>query len=172
MRELSEKLLSLTRQRSLIAGVGNVLKGDDGAGSFLVNELKSKIHGEFLDCGTVPENYLEKIIAYNPATLVIVDAMELGEVPGTMKIIGADELDFKGLSTHSLSLDVFAGYLRNRIKEIKILILGIQPKQCGIGHDLSEEVRDAINALAKCVLAMSLNTKRQVHKKIKKKTSN
>ncbi|MHC4647512.1 MAG: hydrogenase maturation protease, partial [Planctomycetota bacterium] len=83
--ELFEQLRKLRSSRTVIVGIGNTLKGDDGAGPLICEHLSAAgVSAELIDAGTVPENYIQPIIRKAPENLVIVDAMEFGASPGTV----------------------------------------------------------------------------------------
>ena len=145
MSNLSREFLELLRQKTLIIGIGNALKGDDSVGIVLLDRLKCKVDAEFLDCGIAPENFLEKIAVAFPETLIIIDAVDLGEAPGTMRIIKAVDIEEGGISTHSLSPRIFIEYIETRLKGTSTFILAIQPGNCNLGKGLSREVGEAID---------------------------
>lgn len=149
MRDLADILLKLINGQTVFAGVGNSLKGDDGAGPYFIEKIKNNSSLKCINCENAPENYIEKIVTLNPQTLIIIDATELGESLGTIRLLKTDELESLGLGTHNISLNVFTSYIENRIKGIRIYILAIQPKQCLLGHSLSAEVENSINTLLK-----------------------
>ena len=145
MNNLSGKFLDLLEPPALIVGVGNLLKGDDAAGIMLMERLKGVITAPFLDCGVAPENYLEKIVSIAPHTVIILDAVDLDQTPGTIRIMKAGEIAQGGISTHSLSLRMFFDYLNTRLEAINIFLLGIQPQSVALGEGLSEKVNTAID---------------------------
>ncbi len=61
-KELSEQLNKLRNSATVIIGIGNTLKGDDGAGPLVCEQLSGKVCAELIDAGTVPENYIQTII--------------------------------------------------------------------------------------------------------------
>jgi len=54
--EVLEKLRKLRGYRTIIVGIGNTLKGDDGAGPLVCQQLYGKVCAGVMDVGTVPEN--------------------------------------------------------------------------------------------------------------------
>ena len=133
-----------SKRKALIVGIGNTLKGDDGVGIVLLQLLKDKVDAVFMDCGIAPENYLGKMVEINPQIIIVIDAVELHEIPGTMQIIEASELVEGGLSTHSLSPGLFIDYLQNMLSTVRVFILAVQPKKCSFGEGLSTEVSEAV----------------------------
>jgi len=145
----SSKFLELLKSGTLIVGVGNPLRGDDGAGIVLMQRLKGIVTAEFLDCGVAPENYLEKIAGIAPRTVVILDAVDLKQPPGTIRLINAEAIARGGISTHSISLRMFTDYLNQRLEEVAIFVLGIQPLSVTLGEGLSDEVERSIDLFVK-----------------------
>ena len=164
MIDLAKKLFILSSSGTVVAGVGNSLKGDDGSGPYFIGKLRNILPAHFIDCGISPENYLEKIIALNPEKIIIVDAVDFGKQPGFMKIFPINEIDTKAISTHNLSLDIFAGYLQCRIKKIEIFILGIQPKKCSLASDISIEIKKGIDSLVRFFKKNKSNKKQECFK--------
>ncbi len=154
MKDLSREFLNLLSKKPLLVAIGNPLRGDDGAGIFLLDRLQGKIEARFLDGGTSPENYLAQIVHLAPAVVVFLDAVDLDEPPGTMRLLIPSELaGAAGVGTHGLSPRLAFDYLQSELKDVSIFILGIQPKNCRLGEGLSEEVKAAIEAFVKEITA-------------------
>ena len=77
-QHLFEKLNKLRGSSTVIVGIGNTLKGDDGAGPLICEQLNAKVCAEVIDAGTVPENYIQKIIKKAPQNLLVIDAIDFG----------------------------------------------------------------------------------------------
>ena len=58
---LHERLDELCGSRTVVLGVGNTLKGDDGVGPLVCERLAGKISATVIDAGTVPENHIGPI---------------------------------------------------------------------------------------------------------------
>ncbi|MBL7076556.1 MAG: hydrogenase maturation protease [Kiritimatiellae bacterium] len=142
-------LAALLQRDACLVGVGNRLKGDDAAGPLLVDALGSVPGVLCLDTGVAPENYLEQIVATGASIVVIVDAMDVGEAPGSVRLFEGASLT-GGLSTHALSLELVTDYLRAR-GVAEVWLLGIQPEHIGLDAELSSPVRCAINEIAAAV---------------------
>ncbi|MBU1354976.1 MAG: hydrogenase maturation protease [Candidatus Edwardsbacteria bacterium] len=148
MPDLFEYLGSLNGD-SLIIGVGNVLRGDDGFGPELVKNLSGRTKVNLLDGGETPEDLLSQIVQLAPARLVIADAVALGGMPGDAALLESDQLGKRiAVSTHNLSLLMFIKYLKEKLPELDIKILGVQPRGIEFGKGLSTEVRTTIDNLA------------------------
>jgi len=147
--ELKKRL----RGKVVIVGIGNTLRGDDGAGPELIKQLKnSKLSTlnsklSLMDVGEVPENYLGKIAEHKPDTIMLVDAVDFGSPPGSVRIIEQDTLKEEGCSTHNASIKLTMEYLRTKTKSL-VFLLGIQPmKNLQMASGLSEPVRQAIKRI-------------------------
>jgi len=128
-------------------GIGNPLRGDDAAGPELIKELRNSLRCLLLlDVGEVPENYLEKIVKEKPNTIVLVDAVDLGAPPGTIRIIEEGDIRDESLSTHNVSLRLVAKYLQ-RETSADVFLLGIQPKTIQFGKEISEPVRGGLEKI-------------------------
>jgi hydrogenase 3 maturation protease len=80
--ELFEQLNKLRGSKTIILGIGNTLKGDDGAGPAVCERIAGKICAEVIDAGTVPENYIQSIIKKAPQNLIIIDAVDFKSSEG------------------------------------------------------------------------------------------
>lgn len=145
----------ILKERVAIVGIGNILRGDDGLGPELIRMLKGSFpqKGRFLllDTGEAPENYLEKIVQYQPDTILLVDALDFAESPGSMTIIDRSELQESGLSTHNASIKLTMNYLNSRAK-CDVLLLGIQPANLEMGSSLSEPIKLALGRVEEDLL--------------------
>ncbi|MHC4517632.1 MAG: hydrogenase maturation protease [Planctomycetota bacterium] len=143
---LLDILGGLRGSKTVILGVGNVLKGDDAAGPLVCEGLRSNVSATVIDAGTVPENYIRPVIRASPENLLIVDAVDSGDTPGTVRVFKPDEVGAFALSTHALSFHLFADMIRQEIS-VEILVLGIQPTHTKLGEAASAAVRAAIDAV-------------------------
>lgn len=137
----------LVGKKVLILGVGNTMRGDDGAGPSLIAHLHGKVGAELIDAGDVPENYLGPILALKPEVIVMVDAADLGSAPGDIAVIEIDEISQRSISTHNASLDLAAKFLSASI-QVEIFLLGIQPASLDFGTQLTAAVAASVMALA------------------------
>ncbi|MBC8521591.1 MAG: hydrogenase 3 maturation endopeptidase HyCI [Methanomicrobia archaeon] len=141
-----ELLKNRLKGKVLILGVGNPLRGDDGAGPYLIEQLNGKIDAALLDCGEVPENFLGKIVQLRPDTILIIETVHLGASPGAAAIIDVDAFDRTSYSTHHASLRLFMNYLKIEIGA-EVFVLGIQPKKTEFGMKISNEVKKTLSIL-------------------------
>ncbi|MBN2067580.1 MAG: hydrogenase maturation protease, partial [Candidatus Diapherotrites archaeon] len=70
--------------KSVLMGIGNELKGDDGIGNAVAREFQGK-GWKPVECETVPENFIAIVKRERPELLVIVDAASMGLAPGQFR---------------------------------------------------------------------------------------
>ena len=150
-KSLLQQLNILRYSATVIVGIGNILKGDDGAGPFVCEQLKqANICADLIDAGTVPENYIQPIIKKAPQNLLVIDAIDFGAPPGAIRIFEPEQLNSHVISTHSLSPRLFVDMVCQDIS-IDVYFVGIQPAQIQLGQPLSQQVSLAIKQLSKAL---------------------
>ena len=137
----------------MILGIGNKMRGDDGAGSELAAQLAGRVSATVIDAEEVPENYLGPVIADNPEVLLILDAASMDAAPGSLAIIEMDNIAGSGLSTHSASLNLFLLVLQSEIQP-DTFILGVQPQNITFGAPISQPVSVAMEMIEKSLIEM------------------
>ncbi|MFC1461838.1 hydrogenase 3 maturation endopeptidase HyCI [Verrucomicrobiota bacterium] len=137
--------------KTCILGVGNRMKGDDGAGPMLIDRIAGRVKADCVDAGIVPENFLEKIIRMGPDTVLIVDALNFSGTPGDIRVLKPDAIASGGISSHALSLRMTCDYLNSRSR-VSVHIVGIQPASTELGQEeLSPQVSNALDTLCDCL---------------------
>ncbi len=145
--KLRTQLRKICERKTLVVGIGNTLKGDDGAGCVVCKRLADTFADLVIDAGTVPENYIGPIIAKRPEVLVVVDAIDFGGSAGEIKIFKPEELSSAAISTHTLSPRLFVDVICKSIP-VEVWFVGIGPGQTGLGEGLSKEVEEAVSMVA------------------------
>ena len=150
----------------LILGLGNPLRGDDGIGCRVVEELvrRGLPDGvEALDGGAAGLGLLN--LGEGGERVVVVDAAEMGRGPG--EIVRFTLADVRLASTpdrfsfHHAGLSealALADALGRALPEL--VIFGVQPVRVGWGEGLSPAVEAALPALVAAVLAEITNEER------------
>jgi len=143
------KLKNRLQGKVLIVGIGNPLRGDDGVGPEIIKRLNNPLPRLLLfDVGETPENYLGKIVKQKPDTMVLIDAVDFGSSPGTIKIIEKDDIKDESLSTHNASLNLVAKYLQKETSA-DVFLLGIQPETTEFGREISQPVREGLEKIVR-----------------------
>jgi hydrogenase maturation protease len=153
--------------RVLVMGVGNTLLQDDGIGVHVTESLRAGQTGDLpcfdpdldlIDGGTIGLSLLPDI--EDAAAVIVVDASELGEAPGTLRIFRDREIDQqlsgKRRTVHEVALaDLFAAAaIRGRSPEWRALI-AIQPASTELGLDLTPDVRAAIPKAREAIIGLA-----------------
>jgi hydrogenase 3 maturation protease len=137
-----------------LMGIGNNLRSDDAAGilvaralieSGLIGDLK---HVLVMDAGHAPENRTAELRRFAPDVVLLIDAAEMGETPGTIRWIQMEDLDGMSASTHSMPLSMLANYLTLEL-HCEVALLGIQPGSNDFGETVSAEVLQATDEIVK-----------------------
>lgn len=136
--------------RVLVLGIGNVLWADEGFGVRAVEELARRYrfpdHVRLLDGGTQGIYLVDQVRAAD--VLVVLDAVDYGLPPGTMKRIENEEvphfLGAKKMSLHQTGFqEVLMLALLTERYPSEVLLIGCQP----------EELEDYGGSLRPCVKA-------------------
>jgi len=152
--------------RIAIMGIGNTLRSDDAAGILVARALmKSRSHLDpkyvlVMDAGHAPENTTGEMRTFAPDTVLLIDAVEMGEVPGTIRWVEMEEIEGMSASTHSLPLSMLASYLNWELK-CDVALLGIQPKTNDVGETVSPEALQAIDLVVSAIHESLLTTQSQ-----------
>lgn len=151
-----EVLQETATRRVLVAGIGNIFLGDDGFGVEVVNHIDTSD----LPAGVTVADYgirgvhlsYELLDGYD--ALVLIDAMPLGEPPGTVVIFepDVDSVDPTSVDAHSMSPAVVLGLLAGLGGRVpRVVVVGCQPLTVDEGLGLSEPVASAVVPAAEIV---------------------
>jgi len=143
--------------RIAIVGIGNAFRSDDAAGiraahalmdSRVIRDIETVL---VMDGGHAPENATGQLRRFEPNIVLLIDAADMGEHPGTVRLIDLDEIEGMSASTHSLPLSMLANYL---VLELgcTVNLLGIQPKSNEVGELISPEVAGAVREVVDTIL--------------------
>ena len=148
----------MQQKQILVLGVGNVLLRDEGIGVKVVERLQQRYrfssNVEVMDGGTLGLRLLDPISRADH--LIVVDAVQNGQPPGTLYQLPVDELEkrvtFKN-SLHQLDLVetlAYAEVLRDRPTAV---IIGIEPADISPwGMELSQAVHSQMEDMCTMVL--------------------
>lgn len=151
--------------RTLVAGLGDRLMGDDGFGSFLVDELlKMDLPPEVdvIDYGTSVTKLLVDLDEYD--LVVILDAISRGGKPGTVYRELVRPEDIRDLTPEEFSLlagisyhGINVGSLLEVAKALgvlkgRVIIMGAEPEKIEVGIGLSRRMEMALRRVVEDVL--------------------
>lgn len=141
----------------LVAGMGNDLRQDDGFGIAVVRRFSEggvPEGVEVYESGIAGIGLIQELMDGYEA-LVIVDAIDRDEVPGTVRLLEVEVPETEELTeedrrefladTH-LTVPSKALTLARALSILppRAYILGCQPKECGLGMSLSEPVERGV----------------------------
>ena len=148
----------------LVAGIGNIFLGDDGFGV----EVANRLAGRALPDGVRVADFgirgvhlaYELLDGYD--ALVLVDAVPMGEPPGTVAIIEPElrrrsarptTTRAPALDAHSMNPAVVLGMLASLGGQVdRVLVVGCQPSVIDEGIGLSSPVAAAVDRAVDAVL--------------------
>jgi hydrogenase maturation protease HycI len=149
--ELSLKDWFSGAEKVVVAGVGNPFRRDDFVGVKIVRNLKGKVSNQvyLIEAETIPESYMQQIVAFKPTHILLVDAGIINKPPGTAQLADPTQLIRKSsISTHTLPLRIFCDYL-TQTTAAKIALLIIQPADASFGEGLTPQIKQAAKILTK-----------------------
>lgn len=137
--------------RVLVAGIGNVFLGDDGFGVEVAGKLAARPLPDgvaVFDIG-VRALHLAFELLDKPGLLLVVDAVDRGEPPGTVFLIeprvDGDAAGAGLADAHGMNLETVLGTLHNLGGEAPpLLLVGCQPAFVGEAIGLSPAVQEAV----------------------------
>jgi len=132
-----DKLLADKNSKILFAGIGNVLKSDDGAGVYISSRIRSNDHIIALTVETGIENYIGKINSLDPDILVLIDCVDMKLPPGSFRMLEIGQIQDLTFNTHNISLRRLPDFF-----EMPVFILAIQPENILFGENISYIVKD------------------------------
>ncbi len=154
-KHLNQTLTTTAKNKGLrlklaLVGIGNELNGDDAAGVIAVQQINKNVHPSpnhlIIIGGLAPENYLGKITEFGPDVVILVDAADLENPPGTITLLPWDLTTGFSASTHTLPPYVMAEYLTTAIS-CQVFIIGIQPQQVEFTTPLSPVIEEAVKEI-------------------------
>jgi hydrogenase 3 maturation protease len=148
--ELSAFLGDTESRRVVIVGIGSPMRRDDFVGLRVLELLSGKTPKNvlLLPTETVPESYTGSIRSFEPTHVILLDAANFGGTRGEARIVSPKAIVNTSVSTHSLPLHVFIGYVKQTICD-KVILVGIQGVDIEMGEGLTLAVEKSARALAK-----------------------
>ncbi len=141
-------------KKTVILGVGNILRSDEGVGVHIVKELERfTVNGSrftVIDGGTLGIDLIPFI--ENADKLIIVDAVKDGGKPGTVYKFRREDIHDTRYTIHDTRYSLHQINLIDTLNIMEIqnklpketVIIGVEPKNLGWGEELSEEIKKRI----------------------------
>ena len=130
---------------NLLLGIGHPRHGDDALGPVFARAFRHP-GWRTVDAAVAPENFTGLVRRLHPDLLVLLDAAELGQPPGTLRRLEPAAIRAGDFGTHAGSIGRIADYLADCAG--RVVVLGIQPADLRPGARLSPPVRAALRSLA------------------------
>jgi hydrogenase maturation protease len=136
-------------RKRIVLGLGNVFMRDDGIGIHVAREVRQRDLGTEVDVYDYQEMDLTLLGYFEGASkLVVVDALKSGNPPGTVSkysIAPREDTLTQLPSLHGLQLfDLFDLAKQAGLLSCPVIIVGVEPKDCSPGEEMSEELADAL----------------------------
>jgi hydrogenase maturation protease len=146
VKQKLENILKSNHKNILFAGVGNVLRSDDGVGVFIVSGIENRDHISTLLVEVSIENYINKINSISPDILIIADCLDFNREPGYADIIPVGMTNEFTISSHNISLKRVAEFLK-----MEVYVLGVQPADLRVGEHLTPVVRESAEKIIEII---------------------
>jgi hydrogenase 3 maturation protease len=141
-----ENIISGESSRILFAGIGNVLKSDDGVGVYITGRIRNSTRISSIQVEVSIENYIGKINSLKPDILILVDCADMNARPGTCRLFVPEKIHDLTFNTHNISLKRLHEFFR-----MPVFILGIQPENVGFGENISYLVKEVADKIIQLI---------------------
>ena len=146
MKRKLKNILNRKNKNILFAGVGNVLRSDDGVGVYIVSAIEKRNHISTLLVEVSIENYINKINSISPDILIIADCLDFNREPGYSDIIPIGQTNEFTISSHNISLKRVSEFLK-----MEVYVIGVQPANLRVGEHLTPVVRKSAEKLIEII---------------------
>jgi hydrogenase 3 maturation protease len=123
------------------------MNADDGVGVEVARALRRAVGTRpgllILETGTAPENFTGVLRHFRPDLVLLVDAADFEQQPGTIRWTDWQESDGFSGSTHTLPPSVLARFLAQSLGS-RVVLLGIQPVCVEFGRRMSAATAAAV----------------------------
>lgn len=150
---------SISDNRALIAGVGNVFLSDDAFGATVIRRLAARtldygVHVADFGIRSVPLAY--EILKKKYQTVIIVDAMSRGGAPGDLYVVDPSQDDgqeYEPTDSSTMNSDDLVELLRKLSATPKrLLLVGCEPLKLEEDIGLSDPVNHAVEKAVEIIL--------------------
>ena len=138
--------------KTVVLGLGNILHADDGVGPQAISRLRADTRVpadvSLVDGGTLGLELLPCV--WDCACLIVIDAVDVGQAPGTVVRMSGDELNSLpgNSSVHQLGVaDLLVAIRVLAQRQPAVVVLGVQPESTDWSTELSPAVAAAMDSL-------------------------
>jgi hydrogenase 3 maturation protease len=138
--------------RLAILGIGHELRGDDAAGLAVAQGLRLA-HERLLviEAGHAPENHTSTVRRFAPTLVLLIDAAQMNEPPGTIRWLAISDITGMSASSHTMPLHLLARFLQAELG-CEVAFMGIQPADTSLGVPLSLAVQTAVATIIQTIV--------------------
>lgn len=146
---------------TLILGLGNPLRGDDGVGTAVVHTLQGELLPpgvDLVDGGTTGLEIVLLLKEYR--RVIVVDAADLGATPGSWRrfegdtaVLPANKDSVKGTLHGAGFAEALALAKALGTMPAELIVFGVQPEQVDWSEGLSAAVATAVLPICQAILA-------------------
>ena len=152
---LKQTLSQSNRERPLrlaVLGIGHELRGDDGVGLAVAEGLRPLAQENFLVIAAAhaPENHTGYVRQFRPTLVLLIDAAQMNEPPGTIRWLLPPQLTGLSASTHTMPPTMLARFLTAELN-CEVALIGVQPQQTSLHNTLSPLVQKAANYITQTI---------------------
>ncbi|MCD6509577.1 MAG: hydrogenase maturation protease [Thermoprotei archaeon] len=135
----------------LIVGLGNRIRGDDGVGAYVAEELLKRGVDNVLNAENAVENVLSIIAMKKPDVIILIDAIDGELEPGNVIFGTLEGISDKGcrlITTHNMPLTLMMEILKELMGKMpRVYILGIQIERIDVRDELSPRVKESADII-------------------------
>ncbi len=142
-----EELEKRIKGKTIVLGIGNTLRADDGFGSLLAQSLKDRLTLKIWDAGSAPENFLGSIIKEKPDQVLFIDAVDFSGAPAELRIFDSEIIKNKNFFlTHNPAPDFLFDFLKKNT-QAEFYLLAVQPESIGLTEKMSQKMQERLEDL-------------------------
>ena len=148
-------------KRITVMGIGNFDRSDDYSGIAVIEKLEKNTFPDniqIINSGPVPEAFTGKIKEFKPDLLVIIDAAEMSETPGMIRVFTEKDVnDAYMVTPHKVSMTMYTKYLRYFLENLEAIFIGIQPASLTYAEPMTDEIIESVNFLSNILTELLLS---------------
>ena len=133
----------------IFIGIGNPLRGDDGIGVKIAEDLKALLRRGGVEVMVIEDrvDLIPKVLENRNVSLIIFfDAADFGGKPGEIRMMSVSESSGKTLSTHDLPIELM---LKISGTNAPAYVIGIQATAIKFGEEIRPQVVEAGKAIVR-----------------------
>lgn len=155
-------------KRLAILGVGSFLRSDDAAGVLVTERLSKRFKGSgiksaaFFTGESAPESMSGEIKRFKPDSLLVIDAADTGDEPGSVSLIEPGAITGVSFSTHMLPIKIMLDYLEKETS-CSITVIGIQPGRLAFAGKMTAKAAEAVDLVVSLLEESVLKLEAGIH---------